>query len=380
MSEAGLVRRLKVSLREAWRRRNLGAFSTTKNLEAGVPEAYLLFRRARAMGRSGSLDMAARLYSDAAAIEPTFAEAIESEAEMLDTRGKRALAMQQYERARKVRADMRQGAPDRHFVLRQRGHFVAEIMAYDSVVASLKKKALPYVARGNAYLAAGQPERALADYMRALKLKPESLEIAILKGEALSMLGRYSESLEAFDSVLAIRPHDAEALGGRAIVNIALGKLDAANADWRQQLELVPEQPSARACVALRLADYGVALPAFDKALMKEPLDLYWRLYRITVQRRLGLTVPGDMTNLSSGDSWPAQLLGLYGGHVSEGEVMRRADSEHRRAEALFQLGVLTVGHDRKLAERHWREVVECAAPSMIEYAAARNELSRLVP
>ena len=328
------------------------------------------------MGRSGALEMAARLYSDAASLEPTFAEAIESYGETLDATGLRALAIQQYHQSRRVRADTRPGAPDRHFVLRQRGHFVAEIMAYDAVVRSLSKKALPRIARGNGYLAAGQPENALTDYSTALRLKPRSPEIKILMGEALSMLGRHQEAIKAFDVALAARPDDAEALNGRAIARIALGQIDEANADWRRQLDLLADRAAARACVALRLADYDAALHHLESALVKEPGDPYWHLYQLTAQARLGVALGTD--GMPQLDNWPGPLLALHQGQMSEEEMLTRADTDCRRAEAHFQLGVMAFGRDRTAAERHWREVVVRAAPSLIEYAAARNELSRL--
>lgn len=378
MSASGIVGRLAGSLRDAWRQRGLDTFSLSLRSQQGDNKAYGLFRRALALGRSGDLDMAARLYSDAAALEPTFSEAIESQAEALDMRGQRALAVQLYERARKVRSNVRLGAPDRHFVLRQRGHFVAEILAYDSVVRSLSENTLPYVARGNAYLAAGQPERALADYERARKLTPISPDISILRGESLSLLRRYKEALEEFDGALAMRPSDVEALSGRAIVRMALGRLDDANTDWRQQLQFSSQQASIGACIAMRLAAYDLALPALTSALVKEPLDSYWHLYRLAALRRLGLTVSIDTENLPFNEAWPSPLLALHAGRIGEREVLEFADTDCRRVEALFQLGVLKVAEDRESAVRHWREVVERALPSMIEYAAARNELSRL--
>lgn len=375
VSYSGLVARLSTAIRKIWARNNTRSISSERSL-AGVSSAHLLFRRGRAMGRSGAFEMAARLYSDAASLEPTFAEAIESHGEALDATGLHALAIRQYNQARKVRADTRPGAPDRHFVLRQRGHFVAEIMAYDAVVRSLSKKALPRIARGNAYLAAGQPENALTDYSRALTLKPRSPEITTLKGEALSMLGRHQEAIEAFDVALAARPDDAEALNGRAIARIALGQIDEANADWRRQLDLLADRAAARACVALRLADYEAALPQLESALVKEPADPYWHLYHLTAQARLGIALGTD--GMPQLDNWPGPLLALHQGQMSEEEMLTRADTDCRRAEAHFQMGVMAFGRDRTSAERHWREVVERAAPSLIEYAAARNELSRL--
>lgn len=328
------------------------------------------------MARSGAFDLAAPLFGQAVDLDPTFDEAWEGWGEALDALGERALALEKYETARQLRAGLRQGAPDRHFVLRQRGHFTAEILAYDAVVRSLAKNTLPYLARGNAYLVTGQAEQALADYERALRLKPGVPEITALKGEALTMLGRHADALQAFDAALAARPNDAEMLGGRAIVRIAMGLIEEADADWRRQLQLLQGRPSACACVALRMADYGTALPHLEQALVKEPGDPYWLLYRLAAQRRQG--EPFDATNVPALDAWPGPLLALHAGRTSEAEVLRLASTDGRRAEAAFQFGVLAVAQDPKAARLHWQGIIDRSGPSLIEYAAARHELARL--
>jgi len=48
-----------------------------------------------------------------------------------------------------------------------------------------------------------------------------------------------------------------------------------------------------------------------------------------------------------------------------------------RRAEALFQLGVAAHARDRSAAYSYWQQVVDTAQPTLVEYAAARNELAR---
>lgn len=334
-----------------------------------------LFLRARALARFGAFDLAAPLFGQAVDMDPTFDEAWEGWGEALDALGERALALEKYEMARRLRSGLRPGAPDRHFVLRQRGHFTAEILAYDAVVRSLAKNTLPYLARGNAYLATGQAEQALANYERALRLKPGVPEITALKGEALAVLGRYSDALQAFDAALAARPNDAEILGGRAIVRIALGLIEEADADWRRQLRLLQGKPSACACVALRMADYDAALPQLEQALVKEPGDPYWLLYRLTAWRRLG--EPFDATNIPAIDAWPGPLLALHAGRMSVAEMLKLANTDSRRAEATFQLGVLAFAQDPNAARSHWQEIVDRSGPSLIEYAAARHELVR---
>lgn len=374
--DTGLIVRLAKFVREAWRQRGTGSLSKARPGRA--TGGHALFLRARIMMRAGDTAMAGRLYADAAALDPTLAEAFEARGEILDLAGQRDLSTKQYASARNVRTTLRPGAPDRHFALRQRGHFLAEIIAYDAVLRSLKKNALPHVARGNAYLAAGFPEKALADYDLALKLKPKSLDIAALRGEALSALGKYPEAIKAFDVALANRSSDPEILSGRAIANMGLGRLDDANADWRRQFDLLRDRPSARACVALRMADYQSALSQLESALAREPGDPYWQLYLLSARTRLGL--PTGTVDVREADVWPGPLLALYAGRIAEDEVFKRADTDGRRTEAAFQVGLLAFAKDRAAAERRWREIVDRASPSMIEYAAARNELARPAP
>ncbi len=233
-----MLLRLSGSLREALSTRRRQA------ADEWVPggngsEAEHLFLRATALFRTGDGETAIRLLRQAIEIAPGFSDAIEAEAEALDMGGDMAAASAKYEQARRLRQAGRPGAPDRHFVLRQQGSHTAEIVAYTGVLKSLKKFALPHLARGNAYLADRQPDLALADYERTLKLHPNSLDALALKGEALSALGRHTAALEVLDRVIAARPKDPEALNARGIAHMALGHVEQANGDWRQQLALL---------------------------------------------------------------------------------------------------------------------------------------------
>jgi FkbM family methyltransferase len=343
------------------------------------PDAEALFRRAQVMARAGDLKTAARLFVDIAAQTPNHAEALEGQGEVLDMMGQSDLATTKYDAARALQAEGRNGTPDRTFALRRRGRSTAEIAAYTSALHLAKDRAFAYIARGNAFLAEGRAERALADYEVALQLKPGAHEIISLKGEALSMLGCYLEALEAFDLAVAARPQDAETLSGRAIVHLALNNLKAADADWCRQLErLPPAQASARACVALRLADYEAALPDLERALEKDSTDPYWQLYRLTALRRLGRPAKPAVATEAAAKAWPSLLLALHASSVAGEQVLSQADNDGRRAEALFQLGVLAFPQDRKEARRLWTEVLRQSRPDLIEHAAARHELARL--
>ena len=340
------------------------------------PDSLTLF--ALAMARTGQLDRAAGILEERSRPTPEYAETIETHAEILDMAGDSDRARDKYETARRLRAQVRQGMPDRSFALRGRGSFLIETVSYSHVANVVKDRALPLMARGNAYLAEGKPQQALDDYEQVLKLFPNTLQALSLKGEAYSMMGRRKEAIAAFTTVLEKSPRDAEALSGRAIALMARGKAEAANADWRRQLELLaPMRATARACVALRLADYEKALPELEQAQAKDPADPYWKLYGEIARRRLrrndGASPPAP------GDKWPAPLFALLDGRISADEVFAEAATPGRRSEALFAQGVMAFSRgDKAEAATRWNEVVAIGAAVLIEYAAAGNELARL--
>ena len=340
------------------------------------PESLTMF--ALAMARTGQLDRAAGILEERCKLTPAYGEAIEAHAEILDMAGESERARAKYEIARTLRAQVRPGAPDRSFALRGRGSFLIETVSYSHAANVVKDRLLPLIARGNAYLGERKPEAALADYEQVLKLKPETVQALSLKAEALSMMGRHKQAVDAFSKVLEKQPKDTEALSGRAIASMARGKVDAANADWRQQLKLLPaRQPAARACVALRLADYAQALPELEQAVARQPGDPYWTLYRHIARRRLGQ--PEEGTSASTGEAWPAPLIALLEGRSPADGILTHATTPGRRSEALFLLAAVAAGKgDAPEAQAYWKEIVSIGIVDLIEYAAARNELARL--
>ncbi len=344
MSKAGILNFL---------RRRRSADRTAEDLRSKDPErkGQGLFRRGRAKMRAGETAAALAEFEHALKLLPNYAEAMAARAESLDLLGKVDAARPEYDRARRLWAGLRPGAPDRSYLFRQRGRFSFEVDSYELALVRIKTGSFPHLACGNALLAQGHAEEAIECYDRALKIKSNDPDITALKGEAQSMAGRYKQAIEAFDFALAINPKAPETLNARAIARLGLGDLAGADADWRRQLELLPPgQASARACVALRLADYETALPELEKAVAAEPADPYWRLYRRTALSRLGHAS-------ETGDLAPA------GAHAAELE---------------FQKAVAALAIDKKAAKAHFEQTIKTGPVWLVEVCAAHNELSRL--
>lgn len=365
---------------EAWRRiiAAVGA-NWHPRLEQGS-DPGLWYLRVIVRMRTDPLEASERQLAKLLEAHPRFSPAMEEHARILDRMGQRDAALATYELARQARQLITRGMPDRPFFMRHRATSVAEIEGYTKVLRadSSKKGVFVHVARGHAYLTMRHPRLALLDYDAALRLAPKETGLLVARGEALAALGCHREALQALDRAVAERRQDPDALSSRAFVRLALGRLAEADSDWARQLELLPqERHDARACVLLRLADYERASPELERAIERKPGDPYLQLYFLTSLRRLGRSIPSGIASM---DAWPGPLIALNHGKLGANEVLQRADTRERRAEALFQLGVWSYDHDRAEAGRLWRQAAEIAAPDTIEHAAAHHEIKRLRP
>ena len=99
--------------------------------------------------------------------------------------------------------------------------------------------------RGNAQLANGQQDAALASWDQALRLGPKYVPALRNRGLAMLARGEHEQAIRDLDSAISLDPGSVEAYIGRARAHAALGHKAKAQDDRRTALQGLPDLPAA---------------------------------------------------------------------------------------------------------------------------------------
>ncbi|WP_445526693.1 tetratricopeptide repeat protein [Streptomyces cyslabdanicus] len=122
--------------------------------------------------------------------------------------------------------------------LRNAGEYQRALAEYDRAVELDPELSSAHYGRGYTLALSGDSSAALAEYDRADELAPDTAWIIAERGETMRVLGRYEEALDACDRAFRLDPTDAFPLASRAACRHALGQYDAALADFDRALSL----------------------------------------------------------------------------------------------------------------------------------------------
>ena len=103
----------------------------------------------------------------------------------------------------------------------------------------------------------GQLNEAVANYLRALEIKPDFAEAQCNLGLALQALGKFEAAESSYRRALAIKPDFAEAHNNLGLALHSLGKLDNAEESYRRALEIKPDFAAAILNLGNALKDLG---------------------------------------------------------------------------------------------------------------------------
>lgn len=147
-------------------------------------------------------------------------------------------------------------------------------------------------ARGDLYFRLGEYERALADYSRVIRFRPQSATTLYSRGEANLALGRYGEALADAEQVVALRPRSASGHRLLCEVRVLRGQdLEAARRDCEQAIAADPGDGRAYAVRGLLNLRGGADQQAwldFNTAISNGWGDARTRYGRGVAAQRLG--------------------------------------------------------------------------------------------
>ena len=137
-----------------------------------------------------------------------------------------------------------------------------------------EKNAEHYYQSGKVKSNRGDYQGAIADYTRALELKPNFDKAYFNRGVAKDNLGDYSAAIADYNKSLKILPNDPQAYYSRGLAKDNLGDYSAAIADYNRAIALNPNYADAynnRGVTKGKLGDHSAAIADFNRSLKIDP-------------------------------------------------------------------------------------------------------------
>lgn len=144
--------------------------------------------------------------------------------------------------------------------------------------------------RGVVYARLNQPDRAIADFNRAVTLFPEYAAVYNNRGAFLVALGAIDEGIKDFDRAIVLAPGYVAAWNNRAAAHAKEGRLEAAIADYTRAISIssaLAEPLVGRAKVYLSQGRAYTALRDLSRAIANDPR--FAQGYRIRAEARMSL-------------------------------------------------------------------------------------------
>ena len=138
-----------------------------------------------------------------------------------------------------------------------------------------------YFLRGKASYDLGLYDRAIANYDKAIQLKPNAANAYYNRGNAKDELGQHFAAISDYDKAIQLDPNFAKAYNNRGLSKGKLGQHFAAISDYDKAIQLKPDYAWAyhqRGNAKFNLGEYFAAISDYDKAIQLKPdlADAYY--------------------------------------------------------------------------------------------------------
>lgn len=164
---------------------------------------------------------------------------------------------------------------NRALLYRQLQNWPQALQDYQQALRLAPRQVGIYTALADTYLAAGQPQAAVAQYLYACYLHPNQPIVTHHQlGNAFLQQGHWDAALLAYQKALAINPRSAETLSNMGVVYAELGDAKQAVACHRKALQSNPQYGDGQINLGLALSqnfEFDAAETAYQQALAQAP-------------------------------------------------------------------------------------------------------------
>lgn len=123
-------------------------------------------------------------------------------------------------------------------------------------------------------VSAGEFDKAIASWEKALKINPNLSEAWHNRGSALGRLGKYEEAVKSFQRALAIEPLNYQAWNDRAHALYQMQQWSEAVNSWDNAIKITPGNHLFwynRGCALEQLEDWEESITSYEKSLEIKP-------------------------------------------------------------------------------------------------------------
>jgi tetratricopeptide (TPR) repeat protein len=172
-----------------------------------------------------------------------------------------------------------------------RGEYTAAVDAATVAIGRDPTYWMAYTFRAHSYLNMNEQELSLADFDRAISLRPTDEELYYSRGMVLAALGRHREAIDDFGQCLSIDPKYKDAYVQRAAAYFERERLSEGIDDLSQVLELDENDRDAlmwRAGAYVQQRRYYLAIDDLDRAIEMNPENAQAYFYRSLALKEIG--------------------------------------------------------------------------------------------
>lgn len=181
---------------------------------------------------------------------------------------------------------------------RDQGNMQQALADYTKAIEVKPNKGSTYNSRGKTYFDIGGPkgdqtliQQAIADYTKGIELSPELGELYANRGAALGYQGKMQQALTDLNKAIELEPNKIGGYSNRSLLHMQLGNHELAIKDHTSYLGLNPYDPEVwyeRGLAKSRLGQYQAAIVDYNQALSLDRQRGIFLMQRALAFKNLG--------------------------------------------------------------------------------------------